>query len=81
LNYINVIDAQANLNLQNIDDWTALMYITCKSYTDNNIKTFKLLMDAGANLNLQSKYGRTTLMQSNHSHFVNLSLLVHLQVV
>ncbi len=56
-----LIEAAANLNLQEKDGWTALMMAIENSDTDSNVETFKLLIEAGADLNLQSKHNNDAL--------------------
>jgi ankyrin repeat protein len=76
-NTVNMlIDAGANLDLQNNDGFTALMlassytnyaYINNSNHSNPDIdyasteNTVKILIDAGANLNIQDKFGNTAL--------------------
>jgi ankyrin repeat protein len=53
-----LIEAGANVNLQDNYGYTALMHAATKS-TDN---TVKMLINTGADVNLQNKYGYTALM-------------------
>jgi ankyrin repeat protein len=64
----------ANLNIQNRDGTTALMFAT----TSKNIETMKLLLDAGADVTLRHNSGQTALNMARDVQFADgVTLLEH----
>ena len=53
LNHLH--DVMGDINQKNTEGWTALMYASRNSNTDSTEETVKMLIDAGADLNLQEK--------------------------
>ena len=57
-----LIDAGADVNLQDNDEWTALMMAARYSRIDSSESTIRMLIDAGAKLNLKNIDGWTALI-------------------
>ena len=64
-----LIDAGANLDLQNKDGWTALMLM---SRYNNNVEIGKTLIDAGANLDLRNRSGCSVLELATSNEVVTI---------
>lgn len=62
-----LVDAGADLNLQNENNRTALMMASINSNTDSTEQTVKMLINAGADLNIKEKDGWTALMLVSYS--------------
>jgi ankyrin repeat protein len=62
-----LISRRANLNIQNRDGTTPLMYAT----TSKNTETMKLLLDAGADANLRHNSGQTALNMARDLQFAD----------
>jgi ankyrin repeat protein len=63
-----LLDAKADIDTQNDDNETALMYAAYDSQT----KTVELLLNAGANTNLQDKNGKKAIDHSANAEIRNL---------
>ena len=79
-----LIDAQADVNIQKNDGWTALMLVSRNSNIDSNIETVKLLIDAQTDINIQSNSGFTALMlasrnSNTESNIETVKLLIDAQ--
>ncbi len=65
----------ADPNIQNNDGKTALMYLCIDPEYDSKINTCKLLLDNGANINLQDKLWKYCVDDCNHySKYFNKEL-------
>lgn len=48
-----LLNAGANVNHRNNDGWSSLSLAVCNSHTDSSKETVKLLIEAGADVNVQ----------------------------
>lgn len=55
-----LIDTGADLNLRNSDGWSALILASRYSDNDSTENTVRMLIEAGAELDLQDKNGYIT---------------------
>ena len=60
---IKLIDAGADVNIQNNNGYTALMLVSCFYFGDTK-RAHRTLIDAGTNLDIKDKYGSTALSYS-----------------
>jgi len=60
-----LIDAKANINMQNKKCWTALMMAARYSNNRSTNRAVKLLLEANADVNIQAENGRTALSMSS----------------
>ena len=64
-----LIEAGADINLQTMTGWTALMIASRYTNENSTEGTVEILIKAGANLNIQNKSGNTALMlAARHTH-------------
>jgi ankyrin repeat protein len=78
-----LLDAGADVNIQNKDGNTALNLSSFYSNTTSTEKIVKMLLDAGAHVNIQSKDGNTALTYSAYSNniktqFINKYFAIHI---
>ena len=59
---------QEEINMKNNVDWTALMIVCRNGDSEDSYEIIKLLLDYGANPNLQDNYGHNALMKCIHGY-------------
>ena len=68
-----LIDAGADINIEDKDGWTALIWASQCGHTE----TAKALIDAGADINIEDRQGWTALMWASHyGHTETVKLLI-----
>ena len=67
-----------NINVQNKDGYTALMFAASNDFTDN-VATVELLLSKGADTNLKNKNGETLLLQAtSDAYFIYSSEIIEI---
>jgi len=65
---LSLIESKANLDLQDEDGNTSLIWACCYNHT----KLINLLIEKGVNLDLQNKYGNTALMEACYDNNIEI---------